>query len=72
VPTVSGKLAPLLRSETIPAMKSCAAPMKIPPKVIHRNATGPYAAPSTAPKIGPSPAILSSCMRKVLHIGIGI
>ena len=47
------------------------APMKIPPKVIHRKATGPKQAPKMAPKIGPVPAMLSSWIRKIRQRGSG-
>ena len=71
LPIISGRLTPLFLSEMTPATKSCMAPMKMPPRVIHRNATGPYAAPRRAPKMGPSPAMLSSWMRKTFHRGMG-
>ena len=41
LPIVSGRLMPSLRNEMTPATKSCIAPIKIPPSVIHRKATGP-------------------------------
>ena len=41
LPMISGRLAPLWLRLITPAMKSCMAPMKIPPRVIHRKATGP-------------------------------
>ena len=47
------------------------APMKMPPKVIQRKATGPKHAPSTAPKMGPVPAMLSSWMRNARQRGSG-
>ena len=41
LPMISGRLAPLWFRLITPAMKSCMAPMNIPPRVIHRKATGP-------------------------------
>gem|GEM_PF-5163096 len=41
LPIISGRLAPLWLRLITPAMKSCIAPMKMPPRVIHRKATGP-------------------------------
>ena len=72
LPIISGRLRPLFFKDMTPATKSCMAPMNMPPSVIHRKATGPYAAPSKAPKMGPSPAMLSNWMRKILHLGRGI
>ena len=71
LPIISGRLKPTFFKEMTPATKSCMAPMNMPPRVIHRKATGPYAAPSKAPKIGPRPAILSNWMRNILHLGKG-
>ncbi len=64
-------LRPSLRTSMTPDRKSCIAPMKMPPSVIHRKATGPNAAPKIAPKIGPVPAMLSNWIRKTRQRGMG-
>ena len=63
--------APLFLSEIMPHMKSCTAPPKMEPNTIQRKTTGPKQAPMRAPKIGPVPAILSSCMRSAFQVFIG-
>lgn len=44
---------------------------KTVPKVIQRNTAGPYIAPAKAPKIGPSPAMFSSWIKKTRPVPIG-
>ena len=41
LPIISGRLCPPLRTEITPEIKSCMAPIKMPPIVIHKKATGP-------------------------------
>jgi hypothetical protein len=41
------------------------------PKTIHSSAVGPYRAPRMGPKIGPRPAILSSCTRYTVGVDMG-
>ena len=71
-PMISGRLLPLSFKDITPATKSCIAPMNIPPRVIHRKATGPYAAPNSAPKMGPRPAMFSNWIRNTFQRGIGM
>ena len=52
-----GIVYPSFLMDMKPEKKSWTPPMKIVPKVIHMNATGPNNAPCIAPKIGPNPAI---------------
>ena len=54
---IFGIVEPSFLIDMNPEKKSCTAPMKIVPKVIHRNAAGPNNAPWMAPNIGPKPAI---------------
>ena len=68
-PTISGSEAPPMRSDIMPDMKSWTAPAKMVPKTIHRNAAGPYMTPMIAPKMGPRPAMLRNCMRKIFQVG---
>lgn len=44
---------------------------KTVPKVIQRNTAGPHIAPAKAPKIGPSPAMFSSWIKKTRPVPIG-
>ena len=60
LPIISGKLFPESFNDITPETKSCIAPINMLPRVIHRKAMGPYAAPRRAPNIGPRPAILSN------------
>ena len=48
---------PSFRSERNPEKKSWTMPMKIVPRVIHKNAAGPNKAPRMTPNIGPKPAM---------------
>ena len=67
----SGMFMPPVWIDIIPAKKSCTAPMKMQPTTIHMYAAGPKAAPVTAPKIGPRPAMLRNWITKTFHVDIG-
>ena len=70
--TIFGIVRPSSLMDMNPAKKSWIHPMKIVPKVIHKNAAGPNNAPCMAPKIGPNPAIFKKLIKKFLVLGIGI
>ena len=54
---IAGIVDPSFLKDINPEKKSCVAPIKIVPKVIHKKAAGPNIAPCITPNIGPKPAI---------------
>ncbi len=69
MPAISEMDSPLLRSLIMPEKKSWTPPASRVPKVIHRKTMGPHRAPWSAPKMGPRPAMFSSCTRNSFHWG---
>ena len=69
---IPGIVIPSFLRERNPEKKSCIAPMKMVPRVIHRNAAGPNNAPCMAPNMGPNPAMFKKCTKNALYFGIGM
>ena len=63
--------APFMRIETMPAKKSCTAPMKTQPTGMMRSATLPNLMPRMTPMTGPTPAMFRSWMSMFFHFGSG-
>lgn len=66
-----GIVNPSFLKDINPEKKSCTAPIKIVPIVIHKKAAGPNMAPCITPKIGPKPAIFKKWTKNAFNIDIG-